>query len=145
MSMLRITLILTAISAFLYLVFSFMGWFRQATRVRKASNPPRRAYFWGLSFAVLFYYGFPIWWWRYGFWKTMQLLIGCIASGAALQAILRSIGAIEVDDFGESLAMGLLLAVPIRAAAGIWVAGKDAEWRHSIVLKRTSGSRTAEN
>lgn len=66
----------------------------------------------------------------------MLLLVTCIGVGAIVQFGLRAIGAIEVDNFIESIGVGLLIAVPIRATAGFWVANKDAEWRRAILLKR---------
>tara|TARA_R110002167_G_scaffold12858_1_gene54631 strand:- start:64 stop:387 length:324 start_codon:yes stop_codon:yes gene_type:complete len=97
---------------------------------------PLRAYFWGLAFAVLFYYGFPVWWWRYGLRNTMQLLGICVVLVVAIQTILRVTGAIEVDNFGESMAVGLIIAIPIRVIAGFWVAKYDAKWRRAILLQR---------
>ena len=131
--MLKIFLVLSGISALLFCVAAFTGWRR---RKKSGSAQPRRAYFWGLMFALLFYYGFPVWWWRYGLRKTLELMLACIVAVMTLQAILRAIGAINVDGLGESFAVGLFLAVPIRAVAGLWVTRRDAEWRSAIILSR---------
>ncbi len=131
--MLKIILILSGISALLFCVAAFTGWRRGK---KSGATLPRRAYFWGLMFAFLFYYGFPVWWWRYGLRKTLELILACIVAVMALQAILRAAGLINVDGLGESLAAGLFVAVPIRAVAGLWVARRDAEWRSAITLSR---------
>ena len=112
---------------FLYLLFSLSGWLKQA-RGKCSNDAPRRAYFVGLLFAGLYYYGFPIWWWRYGLKTATKLLLACIIVGAILQGMLRAAGLITVRDFGESLGIALLIAVPIRAIAGIWVARRDISW-----------------
>ena len=139
--MARILLTLTAISAALYLLLAITSWFRRTSERRNVPEQapkPYPAYFWGFAFAVVFYYGFPIWWWRYGFRNTCKLILACILIVAVTQAILRSTELLEVDGLGESFAASLFIAVPIRALAGFWVAKNDRRWRHAIVLKRNA-------
>ena len=57
---------------------------------------------------------------------------------AAGQGVLRSLDVIEVSEFGESLAWGLFLSIPVRAIAGVWVANNDRRWRQAIVKKRNA-------
>lgn len=135
--MLKLVGVLSLCSGILYLLFTSIV--RQP--IQKLDEVPKvvdRSYVWGLLFALLFYYGFPLWWWRYGFSKTIQLLVGCIVAGAGLQAILRTFELIEVDGLGDSFFVGLLLSMPIRAIAGLWVARRDAEWRSAILERRAS-------
>jgi hypothetical protein len=145
--MLRLLLVLGAVSALLYVAFSIV---RHSTRpsIRRSMRPhadqsvlvrPNSAYFWGLLFALVFYYGFPLWWWRYGLLRAVQVMLACVAATALLQAVLRTTGAIQVDGLGESVAASLLLSVPIRAIGGLWVARRDAEWRSAILERRRAG------
>jgi hypothetical protein len=137
--MARILIILTAISAAMYLLIATTSWLRRASERRKVREhvpEPYPAYFWGFAFAVVFYYGFPVWWWRYGLRNTCKLIISCVLIVAAAQAILRYAELIEVDGLGESFAASLLIAVPVRALAGFWVARNDRRWRNAIVIKR---------
>ena len=127
---------LSAVSAVLYILLSIRGWFEQVSKWQGVSGVPRRAYFCGLTFALLFYYGFPLWWWRYGLWKALHLVFVCVGAVAVLQAILRTTGSIEVESLGESIVVALLLSMPIRAIGGIWVACRDAEWRSAIRQRR---------
>jgi hypothetical protein len=139
--MARILLILTAISVALYLLLAITSWFRHANARKIApaqAAKPYPAYFWGFAFALIFYYGFPIWWWRYGFRNTCKLILACVLIVAATQAILRYTGTIKVDGIGESFVASLLIAVPIRALAGIWVAKNDRRWRDAILMKRNA-------
>lgn len=139
--MARILLILTAISVALYFLFAVTSFFKYANARKLApsqANEPYPAYFWGFAFALIFYYGFPIWWWRYGFRNACKLILTCILLVATTQAILRYLGIIDIDGFGESMATSLLIAVPIRALAGIWLAKNDRRWRSSIVIKRNA-------
>ena len=139
--MTRIMLILTAITAALYLLIVITSWLRRASERKRdlgKAQRPSPAYFWGFAFAVFFYYGFLIWWWRYGFQNTCKLILSCVFIVAATQATLRYAGLIEVDGPGESFAVSLLIAVPIRALAGFWVAKNDRRWRNAIVIKRNA-------
>lgn len=132
-------LILTGISAVLYLLLASTSWYRGASgkeSAREEAPKPSHAYFWGLAFAIVFYYGFPVWWWRYGLQNACKLVISCMLIVAATQAILRNAGLIEVDEFHEAVAFGLLISVPVRSLAGLWVAKNDKRWRNAIVTKR---------
>ena len=142
--MLRILLILSAISAFIYLLFAFKGWLGQLRRRKHSPDAPPRAYFWGLTFAVLFHYGFPLWWWRYGLRNALKLMIFCVSSVMVVKAILGATGAIDVDGLGESIAASLFIAVPIRAIAGLWLAKHDAVWRSAILLQRKAHLQAVE-
>ena len=139
--MARTLLILTAISAALYLLLAVTSWVRRVSekrRVPEQATKPYPAYFWGFAFAVVFYYGFPVWWWRYGLRNSCKLICSCILIVAATQAILLYTEVIDVDGFGESFAVSLLIAVPIRALGGFWLAKNDRRWRNAIVAKRNA-------
>jgi hypothetical protein len=43
---------------------------------------------------------------------------------------------IHIEGIGESFLVGLLIAVPIRALGGIFVAMYDTSWRSEIVAQR---------
>lgn len=137
--MLSIQLALSAISVFIYLLFNSSGWLRQV-RNKCGGDTPRRSYFVGLLFAGLYYNGFPIWWWRYGLKNATKLLLACIIAGAICQAILRVTGMIEVHGLGESFVISMLIAVPIRAIAGTWVARHDERWSGAIKNVRKNKS-----
>lgn len=150
---------LAAASAFIYILLTIKGWTRQvrrshgSTKVERPVNSgrpqrtspeaPPRAYFWGLTFAVLFYYGFLIWWGRYGLGRAAKLTLLCIVAVGLVQILLRSTGMIDIDGIGESFAVGLLIAVPIRALAGIYVARYDNSWRSEIVAQRRMCAQSA--
>lgn len=142
MSISRFLLTLTVISAGLYLIFALFSAVRRRriiqSRIEVDDVSP--AYFWGFAFAVIFYYGFPIWWWRYGLRSAVKITVVCIALVVATQVLLRMSGVIDVDGFVESLITGLLIAVPIRAAAGIWIAKNDFRLRQAINLERKTRS-----
>ena len=142
--MARILLILTVISTALYLVLAVTSWFRHTSKrksVPAQATKPYPEYFWGFTFAMVFYYGLPIWWWRYGLRNTCKLILACVLIVAVTQAILRYAKMIEVDGLVESFGASLIIAVPIRALAGFWVAKNDRRWRHSIVMKRNAACR----
>jgi hypothetical protein len=67
--------------------------------------------------------------------------LGRIIAGAMLQIVLRQIGMIEVKNFGESFAFSMIIAVPIRAIAGAWIARHDQRWRDAAVLPRKNRCR----
>ena len=140
----KILLTLTIISIALYIALAVISWFRHTKERRSIpahAKEPYPAYFWGLAFALVFYYGFPIWFWRYGVRNTCKLIIACVLIIATIQAILRYLDVIEVDGLGESIAASLLIALPVRALAGFWVAKNDRRWRNAIVLKRSAARR----
>lgn len=135
----RILVALTLVSAVLYVVLAFAIRQRMQRKSNQSNSPklPRPAYFWGFLFAVLFYYGFPIWWWRYGFRRALYLMIVCVGGGFLIQTLLRIFDVIEVENFSASIAVGILIAVPIRAIAGVWVAMGDSHWRKTIISIRS--------
>lgn len=142
--MTRVLLILTAISTVLYLILAVTSWFRHTNERRNVpvqATKPYPAYFWGFAFALVFYYGFPIWLWRYGIRNTCKLILACVLIVAVTQAILRYADMIKVDGLGKSFAVSLIIAVPIRALAGFWVAKNDRRWRDAIVMKRSAARR----
>lgn len=128
--MLKIFLVLASICGLLYSTMAVIDW--RGRRTKCATENPR-AYFWGLLFALLFYFGFPLWWLRYGLIKSIWLMLVCIAAVMAVPAVLRLIGLISDSD--SSIAVGLLISVPVRAAGGMWVARRDAEWRGAKLVK----------
>lgn len=150
--MLRIMAILAVSSALIYILLAIKGWAKQAARWKvrtRGAQPahgaraepatpdiPRRAYFWGLAFAVLFYYGFLIWWGRYGIGRAVKLSLACFAAVGLIQFALRYAGMIDIEGLGESIAVGLLISVPIRAVGGIYVANHDGDWRSAILTQR---------
>lgn len=152
--------ILAAASAFIYILLTIKGWAKQArlsqerTKVEQPANSerlqraspdaPPRAYFWGLTFAVLFYYGFLIWWGRYGLGRAVKLTLACIVAVGLVQIVLRSAGMIDIHGIGESIAAGLFIAVPIRAVAGIYVAKNDNSWRSAVVAQRRLRTQSAK-
>jgi hypothetical protein len=126
----KIFLVLASSSALFYSAMAVIDW--RGCRTECATENPR-AYFWGLLFALLFYFGFPLWWWRYGLRKSIWLMLGCMAPVMAVPAVLRLIGLISDSD--TSLAVGLLISVPVRGAGGMWVARRDAAWRGAKIVK----------
>jgi hypothetical protein len=103
---------------------------------------PWHAYFWGLMFAGLFYIGIPLWWWRYGFRKMLEMLLICFGVVAATTMLLSMIRVHPSDDVVENLILGLIIGIPVRVIAGLWVARRDAEWRNEIVLTRKRRKNT---
>jgi hypothetical protein len=132
--MLRILIVLAVVSAAMYLAMSFAIWRRTKLKANQSSESPRPAYLWGFLFAVLFYYGFPLWWWRYGFRKALNLMIVCIGAGVLIQILLGVFGVIKIESLGDSVAIGLVISMPIRAIAGIWVARRDFYWRQAVTV-----------
>ena len=127
----KIIIILSAISGALYLVLAVINWRMSKRKTNQAKKSPRPAHFWGLLFAVLYYYGFPLWWWRYGLRRTLYLMVVCVGAGILIQELIRQLT-------GESNAVGFLIALPIRAAVGLWVAKRDDAWKKSIAAIRNS-------
>lgn len=138
--MLWIHLGLSTISVVLYILLNQSGWRKRVS----GDGTTRRAYYMGLLFAGLYYYGFPLWWWRYGIKTTAKLLLTCIIAGAICQAVMREMGLVVAADLGKSFAISMLIAVPIRAIAGVWVARHDKRWREAIMAKRKFHSRAVE-
>jgi hypothetical protein len=135
----KIILTFAVFSAGLYLLLVIASFMGHPPNKKDISDPATElppSYFWGLMYAALFYYGFPVWLVRYGLENTCKLVFLCILVVAAVQAVFRQSGLIEADGFGESLAYSLLISVPVRAAAGLWVAKNDRRWRQSILNKR---------
>ena len=128
----QIMLGLAVASAVIYLLLVIKGWVKQL----KTPDTSRRSYFWGLAFAVFFYYGFLIWWARYGIKMALKLTLACFVAVGFLQFVLRYAGIIEIDGIGESIALGLFLSVPIRAVGGIYVAYRDVDWRNDNLLRK---------
>ena len=134
--MLKILLLLSGLSVSIYLILAFSSWRGARKRGR---DQPSLSYLWGLMFVVLFYYGFPLWWWRYGLGRAFKLILTCLAMVGVFQAILSYFKIIHVENFGESIAMGIFISVPIRAITGLWVARKDALWRGAAIQSRRGG------
>lgn len=96
---------------------------------------------WGGLFAALYYYGLPLWWWRYGLRNALKVVLTCVASTAVLNVVLRMVGWLKAGDAFESLLTSMLLAVPIRAIAGFWLAKNDKRWTADIAAKRRHKSQ----
>lgn len=133
---------LSLTSVLLYLLVNARGWLRS---MRKQDGTERQppAYFIGLLFAGLYYYGLPIWLFRYGLKATSKLLLVCVACSALLLIALRILGMVEVEDFVQSLVYGQVTAIPIRAIAGSWVARNDSRWRSAAVQRRSGKAAMA--
>jgi hypothetical protein len=106
--MAKTLLILAAISAALYLILAVLSWRKHKNagkQIPENCTKQNPAYVWGFVFALIFYYGFPIWWWRYGFQNACKLIFSCIAIAAAIQGVLRYLDVIEVSEWtnGEGL------------------------------------------
>lgn len=142
--MLKTMLLLSGPSALLYLLFAFKGWLGQLGRRQQSLAAPRKAYFWGLVFAALFYYALPLWWWRYGFGKSVTLILICLGLAAASQATLFATGAVGPDSFGGPIGVSFFVSIPIRVIIGLWVAKHDASWRSKILLQRIKRSQSAK-
>ncbi|MDH1430159.1 hypothetical protein N5E89_18075 [Comamonas aquatica] len=140
--MLKFFIALSLVSVVLYLLFNARGWLRSMRRQNDTEKQPP-AYFLGLLFAGLYYYGLPIWLFRYGLNATFRLLLVCVACSALLLVALRILGMVEVEDFVQSLIYGQVAAVPIRAVAGSWVARNDSRWRSAAVQRRSGHAAKA--
>lgn len=145
--MAKILLVLTVASVGLYLIVVITAVLRSKTKANNSDQSPkgRPSYSWGLMYAALFYYGLPVWLWRYGTRNSLKLILSCVLAVAAIQALFRYAGLIEVSDFGESLAFGFICAVPVRAAAGFWVARNDSRWRQAILSRRMAAKNASKN
>ncbi len=130
--MLWMQLGLSVVSVVIYISLSQARWLKQT----RGETATRSSYFAGLFFAGLYYFGFPILWWRYGIRITVMLLMTCIIASAAFQVLFLELGRGGASDSRSTLAIGMLIAVPIRAIAGIWVARHDKRWRDAIVAQR---------
>ncbi len=86
-------------------------------------------FLWGALFAALFYGFLPIGWFRYGFKKALSVLLLCAVSIFLLALYL-------CDDPDDRMLYGLLVAVPIRAIAGLIIAWNDSTWRHRAKERR---------
>lgn len=98
---------------------------------------------WGGLFAATYYYGLPLWWWRYGMRNALKLVLMCVASTAFLNFTLRMAGWLEAEDVIESLINSMFLAIPIRALAGFWLVRNDERWIIGIAAKRQLKSEAA--
>jgi len=92
-----------------------------------------QSYVWGLLFATLFYFLFPLWWWRYGLWRTLYMICLCVGIKMVIKL---SIGASGFVGTLESILLDKTLSIPIMVGAGLWVARNDREWRRVALLKR---------
>jgi hypothetical protein len=132
--MLRLMLLFGMVSGAMYLT---LVWLDVQRRRKMPAGSARPAYLWGLLFSGLFYYGFPLWWWRYGLRRALFIVIACICAVALILEILKFLDWITIDDQGTLMVLGLMFNMPVRAIAGMWVAKKDLAWRKSIVETRT--------
>lgn len=110
-------------SFIIYLLFFLAPWFRE--RRKKESN---KAYFTGLMFATLFYYGAPIWLWLYGVKTTFFLIVYSIGAAFILAVTLGAVFGVS-----EPIAIGVLLQIPVRVIAGNWLARNHVRLRSRSV------------
>lgn len=143
--MTKILLGLAVASVGVYLIIVIIAALRSKTKGRHSDRSPngRPSYLWGLMYAAGFYYAFPVWLWRYGMRNTLKLIGSCVLAVAAIQALFRYVGLIEVNDFRDSLVFGLFFAIPVRAAAGFWVAQNDGRWRQAILSQRKAAKNSS--
>ncbi len=121
--MIGLFLFQTASSFIMYLLFFLAPWFREGRN--KESN---KAYFTGLMFATLFYYGTPIWLWLYGVKTTLFLILYSIGSAFILAMILGAVFGVS-----EPITIGILLQIPVRVIAGNWLAHNHVRLRSKSV------------
>lgn len=117
--MLRLFLFQAITSLMLYLLLFIVPWSKEAQK-----PIPNKAYFTGLLFSTLYFYGTPIWLLLYGIKATFLLFIACIGVTIVLTMTLDAIYSIE-----DTLVVGLLLQIPVRVIAGGWLAHHHARLR----------------
>ena len=96
---------------------------RGQDRIALRGDQPFR-FLMGLLYSVAFYWGIPVFIWRYGFWRTVKFIGIPMAANAGIVAL--------GFEGPESFLYGALLLIPIRAIGGLLIGRHDA----SIVLKR---------
>lgn len=133
---------LSAASGLLYLVLTIVLVWRSKRKPAISLSTSRPAYVWGFLFSALFYYGIPLWWWRYGLRHMLYVLFVCFLVGAITQGALVHLGLLVVNSLADSVSAGLFLSVPIRAGAGLWIARRDGHWRERIKKARSVRATT---
>ncbi|MEH6504372.1 MAG: hypothetical protein V7682_10790 [Cycloclasticus sp.] len=113
----------TGSTLIIYLLFFLIPWLKSWRK--KESG---KAYFIGLLFATLLYYGTPVWLWLYGWRTTLLLIISCIGTVFVIAVIIGIIFSVE-----ETFVIGIFLQVPIRVIAGGWLANNHVRLRSKII------------
>jgi len=91
---------------------------------------------WGILFIALYMFGAPLWWWRYGLWKTLILLVSCAGAGLVCSQLIQQI---PFDDPYTGIGMGFLVSnVLSRGIGAHFVAVYDARWRREILAHRAT-------
>lgn len=85
----------------------------------------RSGYFAGFFFSLLFYISVPFFIWRYGIARTVFLFLIPVI-GAYSSAMLLGLGILGTA----------FMIVPFQAAAGLWVASHDVEFRSKLLADR---------
>jgi len=120
--MIGLLLLQAGVTAIIYCFFFARPWFL-AWRRTDISKEARPSYFIGFLFATFFYYGAPIWIWRYGWKITAIILLACIVA-IFVMVKLTSL-ALQFDNMGQNFIAGIILQVPVRVAVGRWLAKYD--------------------
>jgi len=109
------------ISAALYLFLYLKPWIR-LKRNNTCPYTPSPNYFIGLSFSVFFYFGVPLWLWRYGWKITAKIILGCFITIFLTTQIVDL--AIQFEE-GGSFLFSFFIQSPIRVAIAVWLAKHD--------------------
>ena len=128
-----IDIVQAAINAIVYSLFVIIG--KNTFHTDPSGNvySSAQSYVLGLLFATLFYYLFPLWWWRYGLRRTLYIVSLCMGIKIFIKL---SIGVSEFAGTAESILLFKTLTIPVMVGAGLWVARNDQEWRRVALLKR---------
>jgi len=111
------------ISAVLYLFLYLKPW-RRLKLSNTDSSSPSPNYIIGLSFSIFFYFGLPLWLWRYGWKVTAKIILGCILASLLVPELIDL--AIPFDDEEDKYLFSFFIQSPIRVALAIWLANHDA-------------------
>ncbi len=129
---------LPTISGAIYITIALIHQKKYRSRYPENSIPSTKSHIWGLLFATLFFFATPIWWWRYGFWRTLILIstvlgILIIANGSLLaNNVVDFIGTFGYRVVRRTISIATLVGL------GLWVAHNDRNWRQNIISKRMS-------
>ena len=107
-----------AVTTVIYLIVFARPWFR-SLRLNDLHKESKPAYFVGLLFAGLFYYGAPLWLWLYGWRLAILLIVSCLGGTFVVFMITSLIIPFEES---EKLPVGILIQLLIRVVVGGWLA-----------------------
>jgi len=113
-------------SAALYLIFYLKPW--KCSKLDDTS-PPLPNHIIGLSFSIFFYFGLPLWLWRYGWKVTAKIILGCILASLLVPELIDL--AIPFDDEEDKYLFSFLIQSPTRVTIAVWLA------KHDSILKKT--------